>query len=75
MTRLFWSGAKPGSKGLAMAYELVVKGGLVVDGTGAPPREADVAVSVCIASSAFAPGAARVIDARGLVVAPGFVDG
>ncbi len=29
-----------------MAYELVVKGGLVVDGTGAPPREADVAVSV-----------------------------
>ncbi len=61
-----------------MAYELVVKGGLVVDGTGAPPREADVAVSVhrivSVAPGLDASGAARVIDARGLVVAPGFVD-
>ncbi len=61
-----------------MAYELVVKGGLVVDGTGAPPREADVAVSVhrivSVAPGLDASGAHRVIDARGLVVAPGFVD-
>ncbi len=61
-----------------MAYELVVKGGLVVDGSGAPPREADVAVSVhrivSVAPGLDASGAARVIDARGLVVAPGFVD-
>jgi N-acyl-D-amino-acid deacylase len=61
-----------------MAYELVVKGGLVVDGTGAPPREADVAASVhrivSVAPNLDATGAHRVIDARGLVVAPGFVD-
>ena len=61
-----------------MAYELVVKGGLVVDGTGAPPREADVAVSVhrivSVGPGLDASGAARVIDAQGLVVAPGFVD-
>ncbi len=61
-----------------MAHELVVKGGLVVDGTGGPPREADVAVSVhrivAVGPNLDTAGADRIINARGLVVAPGFVD-
>jgi N-acyl-D-aspartate/D-glutamate deacylase len=56
---------------------LLIRGGLVVDGTGAPAREADVAVrdGRIVAIEPRAAGAARrVIDARGHVVAPGFID-
>jgi N-acyl-D-aspartate/D-glutamate deacylase len=59
--------------------ELVLRGGKVVDGTGAPARTADVAVSggrieaVGEVSAAAASGA-EVIDLDGLVLAPGFVD-
>lgn len=57
--------------------DLLVRGGLVVDGTGAPPRRADVAVDGdrIVAVAPDLPGDARtVVDATGLVVCPGFVD-
>ena len=56
--------------------DLVVRGGLVVDGTGAPGRTADVAVADGrIVEVGRVDGAAdEVIDADGCVVAPGFVD-
>lgn len=57
--------------------DLAIRGGLVVDGTGAPPREADVAVSdgrIVAVEAPSARPARRVIDARGQVVAPGFID-
>ena len=59
-----------------MAYDLVVKNGLVVDGTGAPARRADVAVAggTIAEVGRVADAAARVIDASDLVVAPGFID-
>jgi N-acyl-D-aspartate/D-glutamate deacylase len=59
-----------------MTYDLVIKGGLVVDGTGAPARQADVAIAggVIAEVGRVTAGAARVIDAAGLVVAPGFID-
>jgi len=57
--------------------DLVLEGGRVVDGTGAPWFAADVAVRdgkiVAIGRLAKRP-AKRRIDARGLVVAPGFID-
>ena len=59
-----------------MAYDLLIKNGMVVDGTGAPAREADVAITGgSIAEiGRVSGGAATVIDADGLVVAPGFID-
>jgi N-acyl-D-aspartate/D-glutamate deacylase len=58
-------------------YDLVVRAGTVVDGTGAPPRTADVAISngrIVEVGQVDSGGAARTIDADGALVAPGFVD-
>jgi N-acyl-D-amino-acid deacylase len=60
----------------SMAYDLLIKNGMVVDGTGAPARRADVAISggTIAEIGSVKGGAATVIDADGLVVAPGFID-
>jgi N-acyl-D-aspartate/D-glutamate deacylase len=59
-----------------MGFDLVVKGGRVVDGTGMPAYTADVAVQggrIAGIGRIDAP-AKRVIDADGLLVTPGFID-
>src|SRR5512132_3360727 len=59
-----------------MAHDLVIRGGLIVDGTGAPGRTGDLAVSggrIAEVGAVSARGA-REVDADGLVVAPGFID-
>jgi N-acyl-D-aspartate/D-glutamate deacylase len=57
-------------------HDLVIRGGTVVDGTGAPRRTADVAVSNGRITEVgrVAGCGSREIDADGAVVAPGFVD-
>lgn len=59
------------------SYDLLLRGGRIVDGTGSPWYRADVAIAgdtiARIAPSIDAP-AARVLDVRDLVVAPGFID-
>lgn len=59
-----------------MSYDVVIRAGTVVDGTGAEPFQADVAVSggrVASVGEVSEPGA-REIDAAGRLVTPGFVD-
>ncbi len=60
-----------------MPWSLLVRGGSLIDGSGAPARPADVAVEgdrIVAVGPGLAGPAARVIDARGKVVAPGFID-
>jgi N-acyl-D-amino-acid deacylase len=59
-----------------MAYDLLVRNGTVVDGTGAPRFEADIAISNgrIAEIGKIKDGASKVIDAGDLIVAPGFVD-
>jgi N-acyl-D-aspartate/D-glutamate deacylase len=55
--------------------DTVIVGGLVVDGTGVPGEVRDIAIRAGrFIPAEEAQGSARVIDAAGLVVAPGFVD-
>jgi N-acyl-D-aspartate/D-glutamate deacylase len=59
-----------------MAYDLVIRGGTVIDGGGGPARSADVAIrdGRVVAVGAAPDPAEAAIDADGLVVAPGFID-
>ena len=60
-----------------MASDLVIKGGRVLDGSGTPAIEADVAVKdgrIEAVDRNLDTDGARVIDAGGLVVSPGFID-
>jgi N-acyl-D-amino-acid deacylase len=57
--------------------DVILKGGTLIDGTGAPSRPADVAIhgDRIVAVGTFeATPRARVVDVAGLVVAPGFID-
>jgi N-acyl-D-aspartate/D-glutamate deacylase len=58
-------------------YDLLIRNGLVVDGTGAAPRRADVAVKgdrIARVGMLGNATAKDVVDANGLYVAPGFID-
>jgi len=59
-----------------MTYDLIIRGGTIVDGTGGEPYVGDVAVKDgrIAAVGAVEGDAARVVDAKGLLVTPGFVD-
>ncbi|MBN85087.1 MAG: hypothetical protein CMD56_05105 [Gammaproteobacteria bacterium] len=60
-----------------MAFDLVVKNGTVVDGTGAPGFRADIGVNEgkITAIGRLGDKAYRTVDADGHVVTPGFIDG
>ena len=58
-------------------YDLKISGGLLVDGTGEPPRHADVGVvgdKIVAVDPELPVDAARTIDATRQIVTPGFVD-
>ena len=60
-----------------MQYDLLIKNGTVVDGSGLPRFQADVAIAAgkITAIGKIREGAREIIDAEGHVVSPGFVDG
>ena len=58
-------------------YDVVILGGMIADGSGAPMYRADVAVQAGrIAAIGDLAGAAakKTLDASGMIVAPGFID-
>ncbi len=74
---LLATGHAPALLGLGRAHDIVVRGGMIYDGTGAAGRVGDVAISgdriVAVADRIAERGTVE-IDARGRVVAPGFID-
>ncbi len=61
----------------AAGYDLIIRNGTVHDGTGEPPRVADIGIRgdrIAAIGSLGAARGAREIDARGLAVAPGFIN-
>lgn len=70
--------AVPASAQVAARYDLIVRNGVVYDGSGAPPQRVDVAVNgdriVALLPPGNAATATRVLDAQGRAVAPGFIN-
>src|SRR5262245_39831184 len=61
----------------APAFDVIVRGGQVVDGTGSPAVRADVGIRgdrIAAVGALDGQSARRTIDAAGLIVAPGFID-
>ncbi|TMA60744.1 MAG: amidohydrolase, partial [Deltaproteobacteria bacterium] len=61
---------------MAEHFDLLIRGGTLVDGTGAAPQRGDVAIRAgrIVALGSVSGTADRVLDADGAAVAPGFVD-
>src|SRR5262249_56368409 len=60
-----------------MAYDILIRNGLLIDGTGSPGVGGDLAVAdgrIAAIGPRLGDSATRVIDAQGLAVAPGFID-
>ena len=59
-----------------MTYDLVIRGGTIVDGTGAPAFEGDIAINgnEIVAIGTIAEAGKEEIDATGQIVTPGWVD-
>ncbi len=61
----------------APAFDLVIRNGRIVDGTGSPWFVGDIAVrgdTIAAVAPHVDPRGARTVDAAGLIVAPGFID-
>jgi N-acyl-D-amino-acid deacylase len=60
-----------------MTFDIVIRGGVLVDGSGAPPASGDIGIGagrIAAIGSELATDAGKVIDAAGLFVCPGFID-
>jgi N-acyl-D-amino-acid deacylase len=67
----------PSPKAQSPAYDLVLKNGRIVDGSGSPWYRADLAIrgdSIVKIAPSITESAARILDAEGLIISPGFID-
>jgi N-acyl-D-amino-acid deacylase len=58
-------------------YDILIRGGVLIDGSGAAPTHGDLAIRdsrIAAIGADLGDTAARAIDAHGLAVAPGFID-
>ena len=73
LTGGWWTAGPAG----AQSYDLIIRGGTLVDGSGSPARAGDVAIDgerIAAVGDLGGATAARVIDAAGRHVFPGFID-
>src|SRR6266404_1882321 len=67
----------PAAHAQAVPYDVVIRNGHVIDGTGSPWYSGDIAIRggrIAALGNLDGASAKRTIDARGMVVAPGFID-
>jgi N-acyl-D-aspartate/D-glutamate deacylase len=60
-----------------MTWDILIRGGTLIDGSGRPGEVGDIAVRegrIAALGRSLPEGAAKIIDAEGLAVAPGFID-
>ncbi|MFP5354597.1 MAG: N-acyl-D-amino-acid deacylase family protein, partial [Gemmatimonadota bacterium] len=79
VTAAFLTTARPAWTQQAERYDVLIRGGTVIDGTGSPRYQADVALRgdriVRVSRAPLDPrSASAVIEAAGRIVAPGFID-
>ena len=58
-------------------YDLIIRNGSIIDGTGAASMQADIAIKggkIALIQASIESKAAREIDATGMIITPGFVD-
>jgi N-acyl-D-amino-acid deacylase len=75
---LAMSAQKPSPSPTGADFDVIIRGGTVYDGTGAEPRQVDVAIRgdriAGIGPAVAGAKAKTVVDAKGLAVAPGFIN-
>jgi N-acyl-D-amino-acid deacylase len=74
---LLLGGCAAQQSGQTASYDVVIRGGTIYDGSGGAPFTGDVGIKgdrVAYVGSRLSAPAAREIDARGLAVAPGFIN-
>lgn len=81
LSLMLLSGAIPAAapaaaEGASPAYDLIIRGGTIYDGSGAPPVTGDVAIKGdrIVAVGTVDGTAKREVQARGMAVAPGFIN-
>jgi N-acyl-D-amino-acid deacylase len=67
----------PADKNAAQSYDIIIQGGTLYDGSGGTPKRADVAIAgtkIAAIGDLSQAASKRQVDARGMAVAPGFIN-